>query len=898
MDLRPFSGRAIVTFENVPITKIARRTLIISNPFDEVLQVSLTKTLKPEFNVAVEWKQNQIPPQSQINLELVWSPLDVISCRETMQISDERGNKKDIAVILKSCALKKTNSKKVASSGFPKKLKMKTPSSNHFGRSTATTSKASKAISSENRAPPMSPLRNATNLLKSEFLDRIDIATCTSILLDKENAPATPNNVSDLFENIRFTPLTETKPKCESKLEYLASLPTPVAASRSNVVVTNVSRRRIIESPVATTRRLHELPTPQGNRGQNSASEHGENLIAQTEVINEIEIILNENTRILSTNQLCVISEEQMASQLEFYKTFEVNNTRSLSDLSDSTSFTQATSESLKEKLKIPDSDAKKIRCNQGSMPNLNDDVGSIENNRYFQQQRAEAHHPNVSLESLVSNADFFEIESCAQSSRLFLDEFEYTPSKHSSREKTKLVTDLKHSPESPTSRRIPNDQTSKGPAKRNVLVFSPPTRNTLPVEVRDSQRRETYALPPSGQHIRATTWKQQQNHQMFVVPKVPRDLTLRPKLVTQSLNSLSSSSIASMGSTSSTPAKLTTGRLYNENYLNAYGRKDPFSATTTIDPFLSSTMYLDERNLDKIEKTYMKWLNALVTIPPDLESDVNEKIDVGKLFTEVQNKELTLAPTKEAVVSRYYTSRLDSLRNSAIQLFHSEQIAVPLNKLTVMISDKNKLDIKADRNIHLDLVLQRALLELLLCYNPLWLRIGIEVVMNVQLNLTSNRDIFGMSRFIICHLFKSPYLAEKYSKFSQRNEYLDKLRKHTAKNFLFIIFFLDRAKELRLIKQNPCLFVKRAPYKESAEILKKFASLVLANYGDIVRMLRRLEYTVTHKQTAIDEYNFAFTNLAVDLREGVRLTKVMEVILMRDDLVKQVRVPGKWNER
>ena len=144
--------------------------------------------------------------------------------------------------------------------------------------------------------------------------------------------------------------------------------------------------------------------------------------------------------------------------------------------------------------------------------------------------------------------------------------------------------------------------------------------------------------------------------------------------------------------------------------------------------------------------------------------------------------------------------------------------------------------------------------------------------------------------------MFKSQYLAEKYSKFSQQKEYLEKLRKFTVKNFLFVIFFLDRAKECRLIKQNPCLFVKSAPYKESNDILKKFASLVLANYGHILRMLRRFDYILTHKQTAIDEYNFAIKNLAVDLRDGVRLVKVMEIILLRNDLVQKVRVPGKFN--
>lgn len=540
-------------------------------------------------------------------------------------------------------------------------------------------------------------------------------------------------------------------------------------------------------------------------------------------------------------------------------------------------------------------------------MPNLNDmlvEVDPIENNRYYHQQQQQ----NMSIESVVSNTDFREAEMCAQSSRLNIDEL-VSPIKTTVYE-VKTLKSVKLSEDSPnrksrppsihsspTMRRIQLDPEFKSPPKTNLkMTFSPPSRSKLSVDVREMQRRETFDIPSGGRTIRATTWKQQQNQQIFAVPKVPRELNLRPSmLASQSLNSLSLTSIASACSTSSMPATLTKGRLYNENHLNAYNRNDPFSATTTIDPFLSSTMYLDEQTLDNIEKTYKKWLNALVTIPPDLESDRNEKIDVGKLFNDVQSKELTLAPTKEAVCSRYYTSRLDSLRNSAVQFFHSGAISMPLNKLTVMINEKNKLDIKAERNIHLDLVLQRSLLELLLCYNPLWLRIGLEVVFNVQLNLSSNHDIYGMSRFIITNLFKSQYLAEKYSKYSQQKEYLEKLRKHTVKNFLFVIFFLDRSKENRLIKQNPCLFVKRAPYKESAEILKKFASLVLANYGDIIRTLRRFEYIVNHKQTVIDEFDYAFKNLAVDLRDGVRLTKVMEIILMRDDLVQRVRVPGEF---
>lgn len=540
-------------------------------------------------------------------------------------------------------------------------------------------------------------------------------------------------------------------------------------------------------------------------------------------------------------------------------------------------------------------------------MPNLNDlhVHGVIEHNRYFRQQTFE--HQNVSLES---HADFREFESktefCAQSSQLNFEvispgKSSQGNSRASSPVRSKQLLNVKfgdNSPAnskiqsplhlSPTMRRIQEEPEFKPVSpKKSVfqLTFSPP-RKSMSAE---TIRRETFVVPKNGRGIRASTWKQQQS-QLFKVPQDLKLTTSTPKLSSQSLHSVSNSSI---GSTSSLPP-ITTGRLYNENI--AIPRSDPFSATTTRDPFLSSTLYLDERKLDSIEKAYVKWLNALVTIPADLETDKNEKIDVGKLFSDVQNKELTIAQTKEVVCSKYYLSRLDNLRSSAIRFYQSDEIASTLVKITNAVnSDKDPLGVKNERPIHLDLVLQRSLLELLLCFNPLWLRIGLEIVFNVQLNLTSNHDILGLTRFIITRMFKSQYLLDKLGKVpSRKNELLLQLRRHTVKHLLFVVYFLDRAKENRLIKQNPCLFVRRAPYKDSNDILKKLASLVLSNYGDVMRLMKRYDFVLTHKQTVIDEYDYAFKNLAVDLRDGVRLTKVMEIILMRDDLVNRVRVPGK----
>jgi abnormal spindle-like microcephaly-associated protein len=242
-----------------------------------------------------------------------------------------------------------------------------------------------------------------------------------------------------------------------------------------------------------------------------------------------------------------------------------------------------------------------------------------------------------MSMESIVSNVDFGEIELCAASSRLNLNEIGRSPARRESEVPIKLI-------ETP-----PNEQKiAKKDLPTTLMAISPP-RNKLADELREMYQRENFS--PKHQP------KQAKSPYVFVVPRIPRDIGLRahPKQISQSLTSLSSSS-TSLASTSSVPAS--SKKLYNENVFSEYTNFDIFSAATLVDPFLMGSMFLDERTLDGILNSLKKWLNALVTIPADLESKKDEKIDVAKLFNDVQNKELTLAPTKETVCSRYYTGK------------------------------------------------------------------------------------------------------------------------------------------------------------------------------------------------------------------------------------------------
>lgn len=55
--------------------------------------------------------------------------------------------------------------------------------------------------------------------------------------------------------------------------------------------------------------------------------------------------------------------------------------------------------------------------------------------------------------------------------------------------------------------------------------------------------------------------------------------------------------------------------------------------------------------------------------------------------------------------------------------------------------------------------------------------------------------------------------------------------------------------------------------------MLLSFSRDFLSGEGDLVKHLGFLGYKVSHRQTALEEVDYAVTNLAVDLRDGLRLT-------------------------
>ncbi|NWV13184.1 ASPM protein, partial [Ptilonorhynchus violaceus] len=317
--------------------------------------------------------------------------------------------------------------------------------------------------------------------------------------------------------------------------------------------------------------------------------------------------------------------------------------------------------------------------------------------------------------------------------------------------------------------------------------------------------------------------------------------------------------------------------------------------------PFAAKNMFYDERWKEKQQRGFTWWLNFVLT-PDDFSVKTNtSQINAAALILGEENHHkmsLPKAPTKDEASLKAYTARrkLNKLRREACRLFTSEPMVKAIQKLEVEVETRRLL-VRRDRHLWKDIGERQKVLNWLLSYNPLWLRIGLETVYGELIALESNSDVMGLAIFILNRLLWNPDIAAEYRHPTvphlYREGHEEALSKFTLKKLLLLVCFLDCAKRSRMIDHDPCLFCKDAEFKASKDLLLAFSRDFLSGEGDLSRHLGFLGLPVSHTQTPLDEFDFAVTNLAVDLQCGIRLVRTVELLTKNWSLSKQLRVPA-----
>ncbi|KAK7095184.1 hypothetical protein V1264_006629 [Littorina saxatilis] len=317
--------------------------------------------------------------------------------------------------------------------------------------------------------------------------------------------------------------------------------------------------------------------------------------------------------------------------------------------------------------------------------------------------------------------------------------------------------------------------------------------------------------------------------------------------------------------------------------------------------PFAAKNMYYDERWQDKQERGFVHWLNFVLTPADEYAlATTKAKVDARSIAFDGSAVKAAprLAPTKEVLSFRAYTARrrLNHLRRASCRLFQSEAVVRVVCRLELEV-EQRRLAVRTDRMIHADIGIKQKILDMLLSYNPLWLRIGLETVYGEVLPVQSNNDVIGMSRFILTRLLTNPDISAQFSHATvphlYHDGYADAVAQHTMKKFLVLVYLLDCAKQSRLIAHDPCLFCKDAEIKSSKGMLTQFSRDYLSGEGDITKHLAYMGYVVTHVQTPLDEFDYAVTNLCTDLRDGLRLGRIVMLLSGDWSFASSLRAPA-----
>ena len=123
--------------------------------------------------------------------------------------------------------------------------------------------------------------------------------------------------------------------------------------------------------------------------------------------------------------------------------------------------------------------------------------------------------------------------------------------------------------------------------------------------------------------------------------------------------------------------------------------------------------------------------------------NDFFPTLSVDAKMLSLDPQPVQLAPTKETLSFRTYTARrrLNKLRRSACILYQSEASIKLIRKLEREV-ELERILVRPDRKLHADLGIKQTILDMILCYNPLWLRIGLEVagfLLDFNIKLRSN---------------------------------------------------------------------------------------------------------------------------------------------------------------
>ena len=271
--------------------------------------------------------------------------------------------------------------------------------------------------------------------------------------------------------------------------------------------------------------------------------------------------------------------------------------------------------------------------------------------------------------------------------------------------------------------------------------------------------------------------------------------------------------------------------------------------------------MFFDEAWREKRVHGLTGWLNHVLA---DSSGAAPQAMDAG------ERQRLSLRELEQA-------RREAGLRHKVARLLRSVPLSGPLCRLEEQVHE-GLVCISPNKDLIADVGQRANLLNLLCCYNPLWLRLAAEAVSGEAAPPQTLDDAHALRRYLDRRVFAAPTYAAPAAAgrhpelAAQQATKEARLLAHRQllRRTLSIIVLLDVAKRARVLASDPCLFRPEASLKSSRDMAQTFCrDYMSGGVGDLNKHLGILGLKLSYVQTALDEYNFCVTSIAVELKDG-----------------------------
>ncbi|GAV57034.1 LOW QUALITY PROTEIN: CH domain-containing protein/Arm domain-containing protein/IQ domain-containing protein [Cephalotus follicularis] len=233
---------------------------------------------------------------------------------------------------------------------------------------------------------------------------------------------------------------------------------------------------------------------------------------------------------------------------------------------------------------------------------------------------------------------------------------------------------------------------------------------------------------------------------------------------------------------------------------------------------------------------------------------------------------------------------------------------------------DEGRLKMRPHCPIVTDVGLKDKATRVLMCYNPIWLRIGLYVIFGGDSllfnedDVSSGEEITFLKMLFEKQLFSHAGLAKSYAYNKNvdglyRPGYYEALGNVILKRILLLVLILDRAKTQTCLPLkfgidgvdggSPLLFAVQSSNKSSREVVNDLLSSdVMHGEGNLFAHLVILGYRVSYQQCSLIEYDFRVTDLFVDLQDGVRLCRAIQLLQHDPSILQKLVVPSDTHKK